>query len=77
MEGNAQAVWVGQCDSRVLPGVGGVGRVPGIVGIRFGGIQRVERYRLEVAEHGRGDDEVAAGRGKKPAKTRPTGANWA
>jgi len=77
MEGDAQAVWVGQRNSRVLSGVGGVGRVPGVMGICFDGIRRVERSRLEVAEHGRGDDQIAAGRGKKPAKTRPTGANWA
>ncbi len=30
-----------------------------------------------MAESGRGDDQVAAGRGKKPARIRPIGARWA
>ena len=30
-----------------------------------------------MAEHGRGDDQVAAGWGKKPGKTRPIVASWA
>jgi hypothetical protein len=77
MEGDAQAVRVGQRDSRLLPGVGGIRRVPGVVGIRFGRVRRVEGDRLEVAEYGRGDDQIAAGWGKKPAKTRPIAANWA
>ena len=44
---------------------------------RLDRVRRAERHRLEVAERGRGDDQVAAGRGKKPGKTRPIAASWA
>ena len=77
MEGDAQAVRIGQRDPRLLPRVGRIRRVPAVVGIRFGRIRRVKRDRLEVAEYGRGDDQIAAGWGKKPAKTRPIAASWA
>ena len=45
--------------------------------LALGRVRRAERHRLEVAEHGRGDDQIAAGWGKKPGKTRPIAASWA
>src|SRR5665213_3652614 len=77
VEGDAARVRLRQRDSRLLPRVGGAGRVRGAVGTRVARVRRVERDRLEVAEHGRGDDQIAAGRGKKPAKTRPIVASSA
>ena len=38
-------------------------------------IRRPAWHRLEMAECGRGDDQIAAGWGKKPGKTRPIAAN--
>ena len=53
------------------------GRVRGIVAARIDRVRRAARHRLAVAKYGRGDDQSAAGRGKKPGKTRPIVANWA
>ena len=44
---------------------------------RLDRVRRPERHRLEMAEYGRGDDQIAAGWGKKPGKTRPIAANSA
>ena len=44
---------------------------------RAGRIRRPEANRLDVAESGRGDEQIAAGWGKKPGKTRPIVANSA
>jgi transposase len=38
---------------------------------------QLKGHRLAMAEFGRGDDQVAAGWGKKPGKTRPIAASWA
>ena len=46
-------------------------------GTHFLVLELIEGDTLAVAVHGRGDDEVAAGWGKKPGKTRRIAANSA
>ena len=77
MEGDAQPVRVGQRDSCLLSRVGGAGRIRRAVAVGPRRVRRATRNRLEVAERGRGDDQIATGWGKKPGKTRPIEASWA
>jgi hypothetical protein len=58
-----------------LRGVGRGRRVPGVLAAGPAGLRRGRRHRLGVAGAGRGDGQGAAGRGEKPARTRPTGAS--
>jgi hypothetical protein len=44
VEGDAHTVWLGQRDSCVFPGMGGIGRVRGALGTRLDRIRRPERH---------------------------------
>src|SRR5690606_39888625 len=74
MEGDAPGVWFGQRHSQLLSGVGRKWRVRETMAYGLERIRRVDWHPVAVAKSGRGDDQVAAGRGKKLGKTRPTGA---
>ena len=49
------------------------GGVPGAMADGTGTLRRIEGLGLELAEHGRGNDQIASGRGKKPAPIPRTG----
>src|SRR5262245_34448467 len=60
-----------------LHGVDRGWRVQGVLAARLARLRRVRGHRLELAVDGWSDDEGAAGRGKKPGPTPPTGARKA
>jgi hypothetical protein len=59
---------------RPLPTLGPAGRLPRDVGGRPDGLRRLQGPRLVLAEHGRVHDQGTPRGGKRPGKTRPTGA---
>ena len=59
--------------SFALPGMGGRRGVPGTMASGAGTLRRIARSGLELAEPGRGADQSAPGRGKKPGPIPPTG----
>jgi hypothetical protein len=76
VESDARAIRVRQRHPCVLSRVGSTRGVRKVVAACSGRVRRTERNRLAVAKFGRGDDQGATGRGKKPGKTRPIVASW-
>ena len=58
--------------SFALPGMGGRRGIPGAMADGTGTLRRIARSGLELAEHGRGTDQSAPGRGEKPGPIPPT-----
>ena len=52
-----------------VPGMDAGGCIPETMAGRIERVRRTERVELDLAEHGRGDDQGPAGRGGKPAPT--------
>ena len=75
VEGRSKDVWFWQFVAPLLSAVGGEKRIRGALGGGVVGIRRPDWPRMEMAVNGRGDDEIAAGWGKKPGEIRPIAAN--
>src|SRR6188472_1000594 len=76
VESVAAGVRQRQHRASLLPGVDERGRVRQGVARDATALRPSARHRLELAKCRRVDDQGAAGRGKKPAKTRPIAVSW-